>query len=44
MPDADLILEGSGVKGPRHRTRADLIERGQTTARDFVRRWNAAHP
>ena len=54
MPDADLVLEGGGVKGlgTAHsarvricgRLRADLIERGQATARDFLRRWNGAHP
>jgi NTE family protein len=30
--------------GIRDRERADLIERGQTTAREFLRRWNDAHP
>jgi NTE family protein len=30
--------------GIRGRKRADLIQRGQTTAHEFVRRWTAAHP
>jgi NTE family protein len=43
-----MTVDTSGTSitefGIRGRKRADLIERGQATARDFLRRWNGAHP
>lgn len=48
MRDRTMTVDTSGTSitefGIRGRKRADLIERGQATARDFLRRWNGAHP